>query len=83
MTSPTGQYRFDFVIPGTYTVSAEISGFRTFVQKNVLVEALGDVTVNIALQPHDEPGRLVADAAGHVHVILRRGTQILLLRWPR
>jgi hypothetical protein len=31
------------------------------------------LTASIALQPHDEPGRLVADAAGHVHVILRRG----------
>ena len=31
------------------------------------------LTASITLQPHDEPGRLVADAAGRVHVILRRG----------
>jgi hypothetical protein len=31
------------------------------------------VTQTIALSPGDEPGRLVADAAGHVHVALRRG----------
>jgi hypothetical protein len=48
-TSPNGQYRFDFVLPGTYSVTVELSGFRTFLQKNVLVEALGDVTVNAVL----------------------------------
>ncbi|HSY41828.1 MAG TPA: hypothetical protein VLA79_19965, partial [Polyangia bacterium] len=37
------------------------------------------VTANIALQPHDEPGRLVADAAGHVHVILRRGGALVTI----
>ncbi len=48
-TTPTGQYLFNAVLPGTYTVSVELTGFRTFVQKNVLVEALGDVTVNATL----------------------------------
>src|SRR5579863_2326887 len=38
----TGQYLFNAVIPGTYTVEVDLAGFRTFVQKNVLVEALGD-----------------------------------------
>ncbi|HEV7559505.1 MAG TPA: hypothetical protein VGO00_28710 [Kofleriaceae bacterium] len=28
---------------------------------------------DIALQPHDEPGRIVEDAAGRVHVVLRGG----------
>ena len=37
------------------------------------------LTANIALQPHDEPGRLVADAAGHVHVILRRGGALVTI----
>ena len=37
------------------------------------------VTASIALQPHDEPGRLVADAAGHVHVILRRGGALVTI----
>ncbi len=51
----------------------------------------GSVLGTVALQPGDEPGRLVADAAGHVHVALRRGgavvtidpaTQTLLARTP-
>jgi hypothetical protein len=37
------------------------------------------LTVNIALQSHDEPGRLVADAAGRVHVILRRGGALVTI----
>jgi DNA-binding beta-propeller fold protein YncE len=37
------------------------------------------LTANIALQPHDEPGRLVADAAGRVHVILRRGGALVTI----
>ena len=36
-TSPSGQYIFDFVLPGTYTVQVELSGFKKFLQKNLLV----------------------------------------------
>ncbi len=49
-TSPNGQYLFDYVLPGNYTVSVEMQGFRKFVQKNVLVQARGDVTVNTTLE---------------------------------
>ena len=49
-TNQNGHYLFDFVIPGNYQVMVEITGFRPFIQKNILVEALSDVTVNTALQ---------------------------------
>jgi hypothetical protein len=49
-TTPIGQYFFDFVLPGTYTVTVELEGFKQFVQRNVLVQARGDVTVNATLQ---------------------------------
>jgi hypothetical protein len=39
----------------------------------------GTLTSSIPLQAHDEPGRLVADAAGHVHVILRRGGALVTI----
>jgi hypothetical protein len=39
----------------------------------------GTLTATINLQPHDEPGRLVADAAGRVHVILRRGGALVTI----
>jgi hypothetical protein len=35
--------------------------------------ATGKPTASVALGLHDEPGRLVEDAAGRVHVVLRRG----------
>ncbi|MGH9675061.1 MAG: TonB-dependent receptor domain-containing protein, partial [Bryobacteraceae bacterium] len=48
-TSQVGQYVFDFVPPGQYTVTVEMAGFKQFVQRNVLVQARGDVTVNAML----------------------------------
>jgi len=49
-TNEVGQYLFDFVLPGTYTVQVELDGFRTFVQRNVLVQTRTDMTVNAAMQ---------------------------------
>ncbi len=48
-TAATGLYLFDFVQPGDYTVTVELTGFKQFVQRNVLVQARGDVTVNAVL----------------------------------
>jgi hypothetical protein len=45
-----GYYLFDYVAPGTYSISAEMAGFRRFVRENIAVLTRGDVTVNIALQ---------------------------------
>ncbi|MEJ7603659.1 MAG: hypothetical protein WKG01_37575 [Kofleriaceae bacterium] len=36
-------------------------------------------TIEVALEAHDEPGRLVEDAAGRIHVALRRGNAIVTL----
>jgi hypothetical protein len=49
-TSQVGQYLFDYVIGGNYTVTVEMQGFRKFVQQNVLVQSRGDVTVNARLE---------------------------------
>lgn len=49
-TGTDGLYLFDLVDPGTYTVTAEMTGFGKFVQQNVLVQSRGDVTVNAVLQ---------------------------------
>lgn len=45
----TGAFAFDFVTPGTYSVSVESAGFQKFVQDNVAVLTRGDVTVNAQL----------------------------------
>ena len=49
-TNQIGQYLFDFVSPGTYSLVVEMEGFRTFLQHNILVQTRGDVTVNVALE---------------------------------
>lgn len=49
LTNNTGQFLFDFVIAGNYTVTVEMQGFRKFVQKGILVQSRGDVTVDARL----------------------------------
>src|SRR5579871_1112406 len=44
-----GHYLFDFVNPGTYSVTVEATGFQRFVQENITVVTGGDVTVNAML----------------------------------
>ncbi len=48
-TDATGHYLFDFVQPGTYSVTVEAAGFQRFVQENITVLTRADVTVNAAL----------------------------------
>jgi hypothetical protein len=45
-SSENGHFLFDFVEPGRYTLTAELSGFSKFVQQNIQVQVRGDVTVN-------------------------------------
>ncbi|MGH8245708.1 MAG: carboxypeptidase-like regulatory domain-containing protein, partial [Gammaproteobacteria bacterium] len=49
-TNTAGLYVFDFVPPGTYTMTVEMAGFRKFVQQNILVQTRSDVTVDAVLQ---------------------------------
>jgi hypothetical protein len=50
VTDAEGRYVFDFVDPGTYTIIAELSGFKKAEQKNVRVQQRDDVTVNLILE---------------------------------
>ena len=45
-----GRYVFDYVDPGTYSLSTELSGFKKFIQQNILVQQRGDVTVDVKLE---------------------------------
>lgn len=44
-----GNYRIDFVEPGSFHVIVEAAGFNRFVQENVTVQTRGDVTVNAVM----------------------------------
>jgi mono/diheme cytochrome c family protein len=43
------------------------------------VDLAAGTVVEVALNPGDEPGRLVEDAAGRIHVALRRGNAVVTL----
>jgi DNA-binding beta-propeller fold protein YncE len=45
----------------------------------VVNTATATVTATVALQPGDEPGRLVEDGAGRVHVALRGGSALVTI----
>lgn len=49
-TDSDGRYQFDFVDPGTYTVTVEQAGFKKVEQKNVVVRQRGDVTADLMLE---------------------------------
>jgi hypothetical protein len=48
-TDSAGHYLFDFVQPGTYSVTIQAAGFQKFVQTNISVLTRGDVTVSPSL----------------------------------
>jgi hypothetical protein len=50
-TNVAGLYRFDNVDPGAYTVTIEAAGFNRFIQENIQVRSLSDITVNATLVP--------------------------------
>ena len=52
-SSERGEYLFDLVEPGMYTIGVEIPGFAKFMQENVPLAAKGDVTVNAQLRAGD------------------------------
>ena len=56
VTDAAGAYRFSGVDPGTYTVTAELSGFRTKRQENVVVAIGRVVPINLALGVARRPG---------------------------
>src|ERR1035437_10091363 len=62
-TSETGHYMFDMVVPGHYTVTVEAAGFKAFVQKNVLIEVSGDISVDGALQVGSAQEAITVEAA--------------------
>lgn len=49
-TNAEGRYLFDYVDPGTYTLTLEVMGFKTSVHKNIIVQQRGDVTVDVKLE---------------------------------
>ena len=49
-TNSAGQYRFLFLIPGTYKVAVKRAGFRNFEYDNLVLQVGQSAVVNVALQ---------------------------------
>lgn len=49
-TNSEGSYTFPFLVPGTYTLGATASGFKTTTVQNVAVKVDDKLTVDLALQ---------------------------------
>jgi hypothetical protein len=50
-TDTAGQFVIPFLLPGTYSITVDRSGFQTIVQTGIILEAQGHPIVNITLQP--------------------------------
>ncbi|PYQ96684.1 MAG: hypothetical protein DMF97_15045 [Acidobacteria bacterium] len=63
-TNEAGVYNATNLIPGTYTVEASLSGFRTAVRKAVTLEVNASLKVDVTLQlgPTSESVTVIADA---------------------
>jgi len=49
-TSEDGTYTFPALTPGTYTLKAELAGFKTSVQNNVAIETSGTQGIDLTLE---------------------------------
>ncbi|MCC6389264.1 MAG: TonB-dependent receptor [Bryobacterales bacterium] len=62
-TDEIGRYLFDFVEPGSYTLTAELAGFNKYVQENVQVLVRSDLTINATLNVGDVNQTVTVSAA--------------------
>ncbi|HWS55040.1 MAG TPA: carboxypeptidase-like regulatory domain-containing protein [Pyrinomonadaceae bacterium] len=65
-TTPTGNYTFDSVQVGTYTVTVEMSGFRKFVSGGNTVNVNQPATVDVTLEPGDITETVTVQAAAEL-----------------
>ena len=50
VTNDTGAYRLGPLVPGTYTITAKLNGFKTKVQKDVVLQTGAVVKIDVALE---------------------------------
>src|SRR5688572_32044716 len=63
VTNSEGKYIFDFVDPGTYTIVAELQGFKSAEQRNVRVQQRSSLTVDLLLAVGGIEERVVVEAS--------------------
>jgi hypothetical protein len=50
VSNEDGSYKFDNLLPGTYEITAEARGFKTYVQANMILRANTAANVNVSLE---------------------------------
>ncbi len=50
-TTVAGTFVVPFLVPGSYTVTAQLSGFRTFQRQNIIVQVQDRIEIDIVLEP--------------------------------
>ncbi len=50
-TNGVGDYVFQYLQPGTYTLTVSARGFKKFVHENIVISTLSKVSVNVTLEP--------------------------------
>ena len=61
VTGSEGKFVIPTLLPGTYTIKAELQGFQPTTRKGVVLQVGQEMTV----KPDDEPGRRVRDHHRH------------------
>ncbi len=50
VSNDEGRYIFDYLDPGTYTLVAELPGFKKSIEQNIPVQQRGDLTIDIKME---------------------------------
>ncbi|HUS08103.1 MAG TPA: carboxypeptidase regulatory-like domain-containing protein [Bryobacteraceae bacterium] len=61
-TNDSGDYTLPFLIPGTYNVTSELKGFKSFEQEGILVRVADKATLNMVLQIGQTTDRVLVTA---------------------
>lgn len=80
-TNETGNYIFDLISPGTYTVTVEFAGFSRFQQEKIVLQQRGDIAVNAVLKAGDVKETITVSAEASMVTCTARSSSTWTPRW--
>jgi len=63
LTNETGLYVFVNLVPGTYTITCELQGFKRYINKDLVLQVGASVSINIVLETGELNTEVVVSAA--------------------